>query len=65
LQNPNADAGAFFGTKVAEGEIGKRNADMEQLLEFLERRPEWLRSLVWDAIITFLRDDEGLDDQGD
>jgi hypothetical protein len=39
---------------------------MEQLLEFLERRPEWLRSLVWDAIITFLLDDEGLfDDEAD
>jgi hypothetical protein len=41
------------------------SAAMEKLLEFLERRPEWLRSLVWDAIITFLRDDEGLDDEGD
>jgi hypothetical protein len=38
---------------------------MEQLLEFLERRPEWLRSLVWDVIVTFLRDDEGLNDQVD
>jgi hypothetical protein len=39
---------------------------MQQLLEFLERRPEWFRSLVWDAIITFLRDDEGFfDDQAD
>ena len=36
-----------------------RNADMEHLLEFLERQPSWLRRLVWDAIISFLADDEG------
>jgi hypothetical protein len=50
---------------LLQGQLGNGTADMEQLLEFLERRPEWLRSLVWDAIITFLRDDEGLDDEVD
>jgi hypothetical protein len=35
------------------------NADMEHLLEFLERQPSWLRRLLWDTLISFLGDDEG------
>jgi hypothetical protein len=37
---------------------------MEQVLEFLERRPAWFRGLVWYVIETFMtEDDRGLEEE--
>jgi hypothetical protein len=32
---------------------------MERLLEILERQPTWLRGLIWDTILFFLKEDDG------
>jgi hypothetical protein len=38
---------------------GADTYQMERLFEFLERRPSWLRGLMWDLIVLFLREDDG------
>jgi hypothetical protein len=32
---------------------------IERLLEFVERGPDWFRSLVWDLMVSFMKDDDG------
>jgi len=32
---------------------------VERLLEFLERGPAWLRGLVWDVMVLFMKEDDG------
>ena len=32
---------------------------VERLLEFLERGPAWLRGLVWDVMVLFMREGDG------
>ena len=40
-------------------ELHVRDGAMERLLEILERQPTWLRALIWDTILFFLKEDDG------
>ena len=44
---------------VSLPEFHVRDGPMERLLEILERQPTWLRGLIWDTILFFLKEDDG------
>ncbi|HEV3119286.1 MAG TPA: hypothetical protein VGY58_19685 [Gemmataceae bacterium] len=63
------DGQGAFGAKN-KGELAMTSANrhdarvaetyqVERLLEFLERGPAWLRGLVWDVMVLFMKEDDG------